>query len=192
MLVAFFLCGFWGVSPALVALAGGHLAMFAGGVPWKTLVQRICARDIVFFACLFVMVGAVGASGILDGVGRELTGIWRSSPRLGLLVVLWGAALLTTVLNAGPTTALLLHALSASHGAPVAAGQMLWWALSLGVCAGSSGTLTGATAGPVAATILERKGYSLGFDLYARTGLPVMALFLLVSSVFVLLFPKTG
>jgi Na+/H+ antiporter NhaD/arsenite permease-like protein len=71
----------------------------------------------------------------------------------------------------------------------------MWWSLSLGVLAGSSATILGATAGPVAASLVENfsSKYQLGlsggntitFGQFARIGMPVMLLFLSVSSVYV-------
>ena len=111
------------------------------------------------------------------------------------LVLMWAAAVVTTFLNAGPTTALFVPivmglGVSEAHG-------LLWWALSLGVCAGSSATITGATAGPVALTKLEEfakeiKGAAasapavrLSFIGYARVGVPLMFIFLLFSSAYI-------
>ena len=89
--------------------------------------------------------------------------------------------MLTCILNAGPTTALLMHVLLAGLGG-FAPGQNMWWALSLGVCAGSSATLTGATAGPVTAGLLEKEGFTLTYKRFADTGIPLMFVFLLISS----------
>jgi Na+/H+ antiporter NhaD/arsenite permease-like protein len=183
MVLGFIIGGWLGVTPGIVSLVAGHLALFAGGIPWRRLVRRDSFDDVLFFACLFLMVGAVEASGILEGPGHELFRLWRDHPRLGAVALAWGAALLTAVLSAGPTTALLLHLLPAGTGA----GAPALWALSLGVCAGSSATLTGATAGPVAASLLERQGHQLTFNRFARTGLPVLLLLLLVSSVYLAL-----
>lgn len=182
MVLGFVFGGWVGISPGLVSLVAGHLAMFAGGVPWRRLVRWGSMDDVLFFAFLFLMVGAVSASGILSGLGAGLGELWRRDPLWGALALAWGAAALTCFLNAGPTTALLAHLLPAGAGAT--ATGTLWWALSLGVCAGSSGTLTGATAGPVAAGLLEQQGHELSFNRFARTGLPLMLVFLLISSAY--------
>jgi hypothetical protein len=99
--------------------------------------------------------------------------------------------------------------------------SLYWWSLSLGVCAGSSGTLVGATAGSVTATMIDRfikeqnkstagsaeddrigsveavgdssnstdeDGYcltKLTFKEYASLGLPIMVIFLLISSIYI-------
>jgi len=111
-------------------------------------------------------------------------------------------------MNAGPATALFLPVvLSFKSAAP---DNLYWWALSLGVCAGSSGTLAGATAGSVTATMIDRfikkqkseptvspkptdtsgggPGDSLTeltFKEYASLGLPIMLIFLLISSIYI-------
>ena len=166
---------------AFVAASGAILALLFGQVPWRKLVGRMCLDDILFFACLFLMVGAVNATGLLAGLGLEIDALWQSNPVRGAIALAWGAALLTAVLNAGPTTALLIHVLLAGFTGATP-GDAMWWALSLGVCAGSSATLTGATAGPVTAGLLEEAGFSLTYTRFADTGIPLMLVFLLISS----------
>lgn len=186
MIVGFLVAGVGGVPPAVVAGAAALAVLACGGAPWRDSVRHMHLDDVAFFACLFVMVGAVGATGVLDGVGAKVVELWQRDPVVGAIGIAWGAAGLTAILNAGPTTALLIHVLvaSASRGAP---NEAMWWALSLGVCAGSSATLTGATAGPVAAGLLEQHGASLSFAQFARTGVPVMFGFLGVSSAYLAL-----
>ncbi len=171
-----------GLTPALPALIAGHLALIAGGVAWREVIRHVSLDDLVFFAALFVMVGAVDSSDVLAGPTAAVAALWARNPVWGILALTWGAAFLTCFLNAGPTTALLLPVGVALSRA--GAGHTVWWAISLGVCAGSSATLTGATAGPVAAHLLERDGHRLSFNRFAATGVPMMFLFLALSSAY--------
>jgi Na+/H+ antiporter NhaD/arsenite permease-like protein len=195
VMAAFFFCGRFAVPPATVALAGGFTILLL----WNRAAPRLIGKggfgDILFFACLFVLVGSTEASGLLDIIASWMLGASGGGP-LGLaLALMWGAAVITMFLNAGPTTALFVPVVtglgvSGPHG-------LFWWALSLGVCAGSSATLTGATAGPVALTkvaefVKEAKARAgsmpaveLSFLSYARAGVPLMLLFLLVSSAYI-------
>ncbi len=195
VMAAFFFCGRFDVPPATVALAGGFMILLL----WNRAAPRLIGKggfgDIIFFACLFVLVGCAEASGLLDIIASWMVGV-SGGGGLGLaLALMWGAAVITMFLNAGPTTALFVPivtglGVSGPHG-------LVWWALSLGVCAGSSATLTGATAGPVALTkmaefVAEAKGKAaatpaveLSFLSYARAGVPLMLLFLLVSSAYI-------
>jgi Na+/H+ antiporter NhaD/arsenite permease-like protein len=128
------------------------------------------------------MVGGVSAAGVLDAAGRQALVLWQESAVLCVVAIAWGSAILTSLLNAGPTTALLLHVLMAGMGKD--APPVIWCALSLGVCAGSSATLTGATAGPIAARLLEARGKGLSFSRFAQTGVPLGVLYLSVSSIY--------
>lgn len=186
MVLGFLLSGWAQISPALIAAVAAAAAFLFGKVKSRRLLRASHLQDAAFFACLFIMVGAVSATGILDGFGERVMRLWAESAVLSVIAIAWGAALVTCVLNAGPTTALLIHVLVA--GAAASSGQpAIWWALSLGVCAGSSATLTGATAGPIAAGLLERHGRSLSFARFAETGLPLMLIFLSVSSIYLAL-----
>ena len=50
----------------------------------------------------------------------------------------------------------------------------LWWAISLGACLGGCGTLIGASANVVMASISERHGFPLSFMEYTKVGFPIM------------------
>ncbi len=186
MVLGFLVGGFVGVPPALVAVLAASKVLAFGGLPARRIVRHLHLRDALFFAALFTIVGAVAATGLLDEFGVAVGRLWSRSPLGGALAVAWGAALLTSVLNAGPTTAVLIHSLALGMG-DATANHVVWWALSLGVCAGSSATLTGATAGPIAAGLLERHGKTLSFGRFARTGIPMMLAFLVVTTSYLVL-----
>jgi Na+/H+ antiporter NhaD/arsenite permease-like protein len=60
-----------------------------------------------------------------------------------------------------------------------------WWALSLGACFGGNATLIAAAANVAAAGLTERAGRPIGFWAFARIGLPVTILSLLLASAYV-------
>ena len=195
VLIAFFFCGTLGIAPATVALAGGFAILLLWNRAAPRLIGKAGFGDILFFTSLFVLVGYAAASGLLDFIATWMLDVTGGGP-LGLaLVLMWTAAVATTFLNAGPTTAFFVPVVmalgvSSPHG-------LFWWALSLGVCAGSSATVTGATAGPVALTKVEEfvkriKGgpesgpvAELSFVSYAKVGVPLMFVFLLFSSAYI-------
>jgi Na+/H+ antiporter NhaD/arsenite permease-like protein/S1-C subfamily serine protease len=206
-------------SPALVALAGGIMAMAFGRCDPFRLLAKVSIKDILFFSGLFVLVGAAEASGALGYISGAIVGLSYGNTLVLCMVLMWAGAFVTCFLNAGPTTALFLPiVLSFKSAAP---HSLYWWSLSLGVCAGSSGTLAGATAGPLAATMfskfIKKQQQSetdsdgseradaveagddcadsvdrdrlnlteLTFKEFASLGLPVMTIFLLISSIYI-------
>ncbi|MHC4738282.1 MAG: SLC13 family permease, partial [Planctomycetota bacterium] len=210
VIVGFLISDFMAFSPAIVALAGGIIALAFGGCEPFGLLRKVSIKDILFFSGLFVLVGAAEAAGALAYISQAIVHLSFGNLLVLCLLLMWSGAFVTCFLNAGPTTALFLPVvLSFKTAAP---NSLYWWSLSLGVCAGSSGTLVGATAGSVTATMFDkflknqdksadvssraedlsasdlqdsRKFTKLTFREYASLGLPVMLIFLIISSIYI-------
>jgi len=154
LVLMIFLFSFHSVHVGLVALCGAisifALSSYKEGVLRKLQVQD----DVRFFFLLFILVGGVKSSGLLQTMMDSLRFLSGGSSFIQCVLLMWGAAFSTMFLNAGPTTALFLPIfLGVDGGLP---DKLIFWSLSLGVCAGSSGTLMGASAGPLALTFMER------------------------------------
>ena len=201
-------------SPSVIAICGGMVALAFGKCEPFGLLRKVSIRDILFFSGLFVLVGAAEASGALGYISGGIVSLSFGNTLVLCLLLMWAGAFVTCFLNAGPTAALFLPiVLSFKSAAP---HSLYWWSLSLGICAGSSGTLVGATAGSVTATMIDRfikernestdgpdevqeqggnssnffdkngQGLTkLTFKEYASLGLPIMAIFLLISSIYI-------
>ena len=216
VIAGFLLSDIMNWSPAIIALVGGIIALAFGGCEPFSLLQKVSIRDILFFSGLFVLVGAAEASGALGYISGAIVSLSFGNTLILCLLLMWVGAFVTCFLNAGPTAALFLPiVLSFKSAAP---HSLYWWSLSLGICAGSSGTLVGATAGSVTATMIDRfikernesavgpveveeavgnssnfydsdkdgQGLTkLTFKEYASLGLPIMLIFLLISSIYI-------
>lgn len=166
-----------GVGPELICWLGAGVALLLRPRLGEALVrERVDIEAVLYFVGLFLMVGAVQASGVLDAAARSLAG-WGAPPSIRLIAFLVAAALLTGLLSAGPSMAALLgvaDGLAAQHGEHV-----VYVGLALAVCAGSSLFLTAATSGPLAemltdrADLRDREGrvVRFGFRQFAPVGL---------------------
>lgn len=197
-LIGFLTADALGIRPARVAMVAGLILLVAGRFPKEELFTAINGGDILFFLGLFIMVGGLHAAGVLDGVTWFITTAGGGNSRVELVLLMVVAGVATLFLNAGPSTAFFIPV--AGDMSAYIQGPVVWWALSLGVLAGSSAALTGATAGSVAVSFLEREvrrhpsmGALLvpekGLDAqeFLRLGLPIMLIFLSLSSVYILL-----
>lgn len=185
LIIAFFISDFIDISPAIIALAAGLIALFFSGIKKGMILERLNYKDIVFFSGLFILVGAAEASGLITWVEEIIVHLSFGKPLIQCLLLMWFAALVTAFFNAGPTTALFLPiAMYLQIGQP---NNICWWSLSLGVLAGSSATITGATAGPVTSSMLyEFSGKPLTLKEYVRIGLPISIIFLIVSTIYII------
>ena len=184
--------------PAWIALAAGLAALMLGDFKREEIAEACGVGDIAFFTGLFVMVGGLVAAGAGDLLLQVIQTASGGQETLRLLAVMWLAAFVTIFLNAGPATALFVPVAAATQTA-FNNNPTVWWALSLGVLAGSSAALTGATAGAVAASRIDRflhanpemraalgPSGALDFKGYLRWGLPIMAGFLGLSTLYII------
>ena len=61
----------------------------------------------------------------------------------------------------------------------------MWWSLSLGACLGGNGTLIGASANVVVASMAAPRGKQISFLGFMKVAFPVMILTIIISSAYV-------
>lgn len=198
-LFGFLLAEWLTLRPGTVALLVGVAGLYRGGILPEKIEEAAGVNDMLFFAGLFVMVGGLASTEVMPAL-VEGVGLFGDSHLSQLLGMMWVAALVTMFLNAGPTTALFIP--MAAHLYMATPDPAVWWALSLGVLAGSSASLTGATAGSVASSHLDQylqqhpeleqsmRGSRLDFRGYLRWGLPIMGIFLSFSTLYIALIAR--
>ncbi|MBF0252435.1 MAG: hypothetical protein HQL29_01330 [Candidatus Omnitrophica bacterium] len=192
LIVAFNILPYFGIRPASIALTGGFLVLAVEKKHTVNVLRKVSFSDIIFFMSLFIIVGATYYSGILGIISGGITNLSMGNKTLYLLLLMWSAALVTAFLNAGPSTAFFVPMAMQSYF--IACGDISWWALSLGVLAGSSATITGATAGIVTQTLFEEHASKassdetprlITFSNYAKRGIPIALMFLVISSIYI-------
>ena len=93
---------------------------------------------------------------------------------LASMVLLWGSALLSAVVDNIPyvaTMAPVVAELAAAEDAD--SSQVLWWSLALGADLGGNATAVGASANVVVLGIAERSGNRISFWEFTKYGLIV-------------------
>jgi len=171
----------WHFDPAIIAgLFVATLLLFV--VMGEELLRRVDLSVLFLFIALFTIAGAVQTTGIFDYLQNYLSKN-SSSPLLPALFLLWTSAITTAFLSAGPSTALFVP-FTMSLGALIP-NNLNWWILSLGVLAGSSSTVIGATAGPITMLFFEKSVKDrFSFWDFSKWGIPMGLLFLGVSSLY--------
>jgi Na+/H+ antiporter NhaD/arsenite permease-like protein len=180
-IIAFFLHQPLHVEPATVALTGAAAMLLVsrqsveealGGIEWATL---------FFFLGLFVMVGALEATGAIDAVARAVGQVTGGDRAAELLGITWVSAVGSAVVDNIPFTAAMIpvvEQLEAGDGG----GDAYWWALSLGACFGGNATLIAAAANVAASGLAQRAGQPISFLGFLRIGLPVTVLSMLLAT----------
>ena len=194
VLAAFIILPFWRVEAATIGLAGGFVMLAMRREDIGEVLKKISISDILFFLGLFIIVGGAQHAGLLKDISDTISTVSMGNGIIYLLLLMWSAALCTAFLNAGPAAAFFIPMLM--NGPYSAFNDTVWWALSLGILAGSCATLAGATGGIVTQTLLEEdqhalkghiKGAELTFHKFSQRGVPLSVIFLAISSIYIVI-----
>lgn len=176
-----------GMESCTIALLAAVIMMIVGQQDAEDVIMGVEWSTILFFIGLFVVVGGMEETGVIDQLATLLIGMTGGNMVLTMLIILWVSAIVSSFLDNIPFVATLIPmilAIQAESGMDV---TPLWWALSLGACLGGNGTLIGASANVVLSGISNKNGYPITFMSYLKVGFPMMILSVAISMVYLLL-----
>jgi len=170
------------MAPSFIALAAASIGLLWVHPDVKETLKLISWDILLFFACLFVMVGAMEASGVLQLLADYIvTGVNLPPVVFGVLI-LWLVATLSALVDNVPMTIALIPVIQ-SLGQSGVDVNPLWWALVFGAGFGGNGTIIGSTANIVVASLSEKTRTPITPRLWSKVGLPVMLIACAVASV---------
>ena len=174
-----------GVESCVVALAAASIMLLIGRQDIEEIVLGVEWSTILFFTGLFVIVGGMVKCGVISALGNALVSVTGGNVTLLMILILWGSAVFSSVLDNIPFVATMIP-LILSMQADGMDVTSLWWALSLGACLGGNGTLIGASANVVLSGISAKHGHPITFGHYLKVGFPTMVLSVAISTVYLL------
>jgi Na+/H+ antiporter NhaD/arsenite permease-like protein len=187
--VAFISHAFVHLEPSVVALVGGLVLLGASRVRPEDVAQDVEWPTLMFFAGLFVMVGALVNTGAIDLVSRRATELSDGRLAAASVGLLWGSAVVSALVDNIPYVATMSpvteELVAAEGGGPQA--RSLWWSLALGADLGGNATAVGASANVIVIGLAEKAGYRISFWGFTKYGLIVAVVTLAVATPYVLL-----
>jgi Na+/H+ antiporter NhaD/arsenite permease-like protein len=178
VLCAFVLHTVLHLEPAVIALVGGLGLLGLSRLEPDQVAKDVEWPTLAFFAGLFVMVGGLVATGVIDKLAAAATNATEGRLGLASMVLLWASAGLSAIVDNIPyvaTMSPIVAELVANSGG-VEDAQVLWWALAIGADFGGNATAIGASANVVVLGIAERAGRPISFWQFTRYGLVVTAI----------------
>ncbi len=167
-----------GLEPSLVALLGAGASIAVSRVEHSVYLDEVEWETLLFFAGLFIMVGALVNQGVIGDLADAITSRVGDNYALAAQGMLLGSAVLSGVIDNIPYVAtmspLVYDLVGPGPGLPPQQ-QSLWWALALGADLGGNATAIGASANVVIIGIAKRNGHPISFWTFTRYGLIVTA-----------------
>jgi Na+/H+ antiporter NhaD/arsenite permease-like protein len=180
-ILAFFLHQGIGLEPATVALSGAAVMLLVSRQQLESTLAGIEWGTLFFFLGLFVMVGALEATGAIDAVAEGIGSITEGNRVAELIGIAWVAAVGSAVVDNIPFTAAMIPVVEQLQ-AGNSGDDSYWWALALGACFGGNATLIAAAANVAASGLAERAGQPISFGGFLRVGVPVTLVSMLLAT----------
>ncbi len=171
------------VEPSLIALLGaGAMVLVAGSTPAQFL-QGVEWSTLVFFMGLFILVGGLVESGVIDRLGRAAVEATDGRYFLAATGLLFGSAVLGAFVDNIPYTAAMAPVVEGlvQSAADPAEGRALWWAFALGADLGGNTTAVAAGANVVVIGIAATHHQPISFWQFSKYGLVVTFVTLVVA-----------
>ena len=169
-----------------IALTAAAVMLLIGRQDVEEIVAGVEWTTILFFTGLFIVVGGLQETGVIQILANGLMDLTEGHMTLTILLILWVSAIVSSFLDNIPFVATLIPLILTMQSSGVDVTP-LWWAVSLGACLGGNGTLIGASANVVLSGISNRHGFPITFASYFKVGFPVMLVSVAISPVFLLL-----
>ena len=172
------------IETCVVAMLGASILLLFEK-PTEIL-EKVEWNTIFFFVGLFIIIGGLEASGGIKLMAEWLLRVTNGSQEATSLMILWGSGIISGIIDNIPYTATMspmLVEIQKTMGADYT--YPLWWALSLGACLGGNMTIIGAAANVIVSENAAKEGHPIGFMQFMKYGVPVVAISLIISSVYV-------
>ncbi len=187
IIVAFCFHSVIGLEAATIAVLGGMAMLILCGKEAERIIREsVELPTLLFFAGFFIIVGALDYSGVIRRLGSAFISLVGDKQLLAANVLLWGSGFASAFIDNIPYTATMVYFVNdlihTAHFSPA-----FWWVLALGACLGGNGTLIGASANIVVASMTDRAGYRIRFVDFLKVGMFTMVLSLILSDIYIAL-----
>ena len=185
----FVLHGTLGLDTATCALSGAGLLLLITFTRNEGMIAKVLSKvewlAIFFFAGLFVLVGALVETGVIKMLAAEAIQITNGSVNATAMLILWMSAIASAFIDNIPFVATLIPLIKDMGQMGLTNLDPMWWSLALGACLGGNGTLIGASANVVVASMAAQRGKQISFLGFMKIAFPIMIMTIAISSVYV-------
>lgn len=151
----------------------------------KELLSRVDYKTLLFFIGLFMVVGGLEQTGILEIIAGYIGKASKGNLKLMIAIIIWVSAIASAFVDNIPFAATMIpviKSLAATQGVDL---ETLAWALSMGTDIGGSGTPIGASANVVGTSVAAKNGYVIGWGRYCKSAAPATVIVVAVSMVII-------
>ena len=149
------------------------------------LLRKVDYKTLVFFIGLFIVVGGLEETGILEIIADFIEKISGGDAKLMIVIILWVSALASAFVDNIPFAATMVPVIQSLAQTSGIALPTLAWTLSIGTDIGGSATPIGASANVVGTSVSAKNGHPIGWGKYCKKLAPATVIVLAISTAYI-------
>ena len=175
-----------GLTVAFIGTVIAILTLITSGRAVGTVLKKVDYKTLLFFIGLFIVVGGLEQTGILEVVAGFIGRISGGNGMVMVAIIIWCSAIASAFVDNIPFAATMVPVISGLAATTTGIDiSTLAWGLSMGTDIGGSATPIGASANVVGTSVAAKGGYPIGWGKYCLKVAPVTILVLIVSTVWI-------
>lgn len=159
------------------------LIAFARYIP--ELLSKVDYKTLLFFIGLFMVVGGLEQTGILEIIAGFIGKVSKGNLKLMIAIIIWVSAVASAFVDNIPFAATMIPVIKSLAAAQGVSLETLAWALSMGTDIGGSATPIGASANVVGTSVAAKNGYIIGWGKYCKSAAPATIIVVTVSMIII-------
>jgi Na+/H+ antiporter NhaD/arsenite permease-like protein len=163
-----------GLSMALIGVIAAAITLLATGRKAPHIISRIDWRTLLFFIGLFICVGGLEETGVLEMLASYIGHVSGGSLVLVIPLILWISAIASAIVDNIPFAATMVPVIQNLARSVTLDLHPMAWTLALGTDIGGNATPIGASANVVGTAIAEKEGYPISWGRYCKYAFPAM------------------
>ncbi len=174
------------IEPSIVALVGAGVLILISKLEQSDYLSSVEWETLLFFVGLFVMVGALVKTGVVDALAKSAIDVTGGHALLTTMLILGVSAPVSGIIDNIPYVATMTPIVSELAGSLTDGTHpnVLWWALALGADFGGNLTAVGASANVVMLGIARRSDNPISFWEFTRKGAVVTVVSVVLSALY--------
>lgn len=174
-----------GLTVAFIGTFIAVITLICAGKNTPRLLRKVDYSTLLFFIGLFIVVGGLEQTGILEAIASFIGKISGGNIYVMVAVIIWISAIASAFVDNIPFAATMLPIIKSLAGTNSPMLSALAWTLSIGTDIGGSATPIGASANVVGTSIAAKNGYPISWGKYCKSAAPATIIVITMSMIYV-------
>lgn len=174
-----------GLTVSFIGVFIAAITLITSGKHALELIKKVDYKTLLFFIGLFVVVGGLEQTGILEILAGFIGKVSGGNLMLMIGIIIVVSALASAFIDNIPFAATMIPVISDLSAAQGVNLSILAWALAMGTDIGGSATPIGASANVVGVATAAKEGHIIKWGQYCKVMAPATVIVILVSMVMI-------